>query len=203
MQLFIFIVILLVGCLLIPIGFSAEYKNKATSIKLIIGPFSRTIYADRGVQSTKRKKIKSPATNDDFESSEKNKPGSKKNPKRFIPFVRIIFDFLLEFKKKCRINDLRLIWILADDDPCDLSVNYGHVCAVFGNLIPYIESQFAVKNKDVKILCDYSAESSSVDAGINFTISLGNLLLAVICHGKRALCEYLKILKEAKDGATL
>ena len=64
----------------------------------------------------------------------------------FLPLVKIALDFLGDFRRKLRLDNLYLRLILAGSDPCDLAVNYGRAWAALGNLMPQLEKWFVIKN---------------------------------------------------------
>ncbi len=110
-------------------------------------------------------------------------------------------DFLGDFRRKLRLDDLYLRLILAADDPCDLAVNYGRTWAAVGNLMPHLERWFVIGDRDIEIECDFEANQTLVIARLDLTITLGRLFL---CSGRfavRALKEYMKLKKKRKGGA--
>ena len=118
-----------------------------------------------------------------------------------MPLVRVALDFLGDFRRKLRIDNLYLRWILASSDPCDLAVNYGRAWAALGNLMPQLERLFKIKKRDVEVECDFTASEPTVIARVDLTITLGRLLTLAVVYGVRALKEFLKLKKKRKGGA--
>ena len=201
MQYFILFIVVLLLCLIyfLPLGIVAEYTKGNASAKLLIGPFSRSLYPKSRKQTMNKKTM----STGKFESHEQVKSETIGNIFDYFPILRTIFDLIFDFKRKCRVDELRINLLFAGDDPCDLSIQFGYTCASLGNLLSLFESQFFVKNRNIRVQCDYTAERSAVDFGIHLTISLGNLLLSCVYHGSRVLREYFKLSKNAKDGAML
>ena len=110
-------------------------------------------------------------------------------------------DFLGDFRRKLRLDNLYLRLIMAANDPCDLAVNYGRAWAAVGNLLPQLEKWFVIKKRDIEVECDFETSKTLVIAHLDLTITLGRLLAAVVKFSVRAFIEYLKIRKKRKGGA--
>lgn len=120
----------------------------------------------------------------------------------FLPLVKVLFDFLGDFKRKLRVNLLEVKVVLAGDDPCDLATNYGRAWAALGNLMPRLERFLVIQKRDIDIQCDFTASSTTIFANLELTITLGRLLAAVFVFIFHAVVELLKILIKRKGGAS-
>ena len=137
------------------------------------------------------------------------KPAKTEKPKEtkggsladFIPFVKLGIDFLGDFRRKLRLNDLELKLVLASSDPCDLAVNYGKTWAAVGNLMPALERWFVIKKRNVEVECDFTASQTLVTARLDISITLGRLLSLAAVYGTRGLKEFLNFKKKRKGGA--
>ena len=119
----------------------------------------------------------------------------------FLPLVKTALDFLGDFRRKLRVDDLYLRLILASSDPCDLAVNYGKTWTAVGNLMPQLDRLFVIRKRDVEVQCDFAASDTTVIARVDITITLGRLLALVTVYGIRAVKEFLTIRKKRKGGA--
>ena len=195
--LIVLLCLLLIG--LTPLGVCAQYGQQGAQAWIIIGPLRFLVFPGN-------KREKSPAMprgaskKDGFESHARIKKKERKLTK-FFPIVRFVLDFLIDFRRKLRINELRLKVILAGDDPCDLSLNYGYAWAALGNIMPQLERYFVIKKRDLEIECDYIAESTVITGYIHMTIAVWEILSIGIFHGIKLLRKYLQITRNAKDGA--
>ena len=187
--------LLLVGFL--PLGIRAWYKHGKGSVILMIGPLRLSVYPQK-----QRRSQKNGVKKDGFES---HAQAAKKRRSfmDYFPIVQLICDFLKDFRTKLRINDLRFKAILAEDDPCDLSVHYGQAWAAVGNVMPLLENSFTIKKRNIEIECDYIAESTQIYAYVDMRITVAQMLSIGIFHGYKILRKYFEIKKNAKDGATL
>ena len=181
----------------VPLGFLAYFDQTKAELSVKVG-FLRFPVGTKKEKKKERKQKK----NSQFESKAKvkNKKASK-GVSQYFSLLKPVFRFLLDFKRKLRINDLQLNVVLGGSDPCDLSVNYGKAWIALGNLMPLLERFFVIDKRNLEIECDYTADTTRFQGKIDVTISLGCLLQIVIYHGVSILKEYFRIIKQAKDGA--
>ena len=199
----------------IPLGIRIRYNSEGMVLKIIAGPVKITLLPrpKKEKKEKKKKESKKKATPAEEENLPKP-PQPPKAPKEkktkgekggsltdFLPLVKVALDFLGDFRRKLRLDNLYLRLILAADDPCDLAVNYGRAWAAVGNLIPQLEKWFVIKKRDVEVECDFEASEILVIAHLDLTITFGRLLAAVVKFAVRALIEYLKLKKKRKGGA--
>ena len=130
------------------------------------------------------------------------KPPKKAGIRIYFPFIRLALDLLSSLRRKLRIEKLYLKLILAGNDPCDLAVNYGRVWAGATTLLGHINQAFVVKDQNLDIQCDFTAEKIKASARLDLTITVGRLLSLAILYGVRALKEFL-IFKKRKGGAAI
>ena len=114
--------------------------------------------------------------------------------------VRIVLDFLMDFRHKLRVDLLELKILLAGGDPADLAQNYGKTWAALGNLWPLLERCFVIKKRDVQALCDFEGSQTTVIARLDISITLGRLLLLGCRYGFRGIKEFMNIRKKRQGG---
>ena len=209
-------VVLLLAVL--PVGVRIRYDSRGIAVRIIAGPVKITLLPrpnKKKKEKKKKEKKKNKSTAGDAPQEEENlpkppqPPKDPKEPKKetggslldFLPLVKIVLDFLGDFRRKLRLDDFYLRLILAGDDPCDLAVNYGRAWAAVGNLMPQLEKWFVIKKRDIEVECDFEASEVLVIARLDLTITLGRLLSAAVKFAVRALIEYLKLKKKRKGGA--
>ncbi len=201
---------------ILPLGVRIRYNSEGLFLKVIAGPVKITVLPRP--QKKKKEKKKTPKKTGDVSATEaENLPKPPQPPKApeakppkkekggslldFLPLVKTALDFLGDFRRKLRLDDLYLRLILAGSDPCDLAVNYGRTWAAVGNLLPQLEQWFVIKKRDIEVECDFETSETLIIARLDLTIALGRLLAAVVKFAVRALIEYLKIRKKRKGGA--
>lgn len=197
-------VFLLLGA--IPLGASVRYDADGIRVRVIAGFLRFTVIPLPQKKKKPKKKAKTaqaaaprpkkPAP----EAGEKKKGGSLRD---FLPLVRTGMDFLNQFRRKLRVNNLQLKLVLAGDDPCDLAVNYGRAWAALGNLLPLLEKALVIKKRDCEIECDFTADETLVTARMDVTIRFGQMLSMAVVYGIRIIKDLLVLKKKRKGGAVL
>ena len=200
----------------LPIGVRVRYNSEGMVLKIMAGPVKITLLPrPKKKKKEKKKKEKKSAVAPAAEEENLPKPPQppkqpkEKKPKAekggslldFLPLVKTALDFLGDFRRKLRLDNLYLRLILAGDDPCNLAVNYGRAWAAVGNLLPQLEKWFVIKKRDIEVECDFETSETLVIAHLDLTITVGRLLAAVLKFAVRALIEYLKFRKKRKGGA--
>ena len=199
----------------LPIGVRLRYNSEGIVLKILAGPVKITLLPRTTKKKKEKKKKETKAAKVPAEEENLPKPPQppkqpkEKKPKAekggslldFLPLVKTALDFLGDFRRKLRLDNLYLRLILAGDDPCDLAVNYGRAWAAVGNLLPQLEKWFVIKKRDIEVECDFETSQTLVIAHLDLTITLGRLLAAVVRFAVRALIEYLKFRKKRKGGA--
>lgn len=196
--LIVLVCLLLIGS--IPLGICAQYDQGEAQAWIIVGPLRFPIYPRRTGKAKKRAAGKT-KSKDSFESHAQVKKKSRSFTDYF-PILQLVLDFLIDFRAKLRINELRFKAILAGGDPCDLSINYGRAWAALGNIMPLLERCFVIKKRNLEIACDYTADVTQITGYVNMTITASHILMIGVYHGAKLLRKYFQIINNAKDGAT-
>lgn len=189
-------VLVLLGCL--PLGVRLNFDEGGFRAAVLIGRIPVRMYpVPRWLQNmTSRHKKEEQSPEPKPRSAE---PQSQEQPgggiRRFLPFVRLGLELLGDFRRKLRVNFLRLRLTLAGEDPCDLAVNYGRAWAALGNLMPNLERALVIRKRDVEIQCDFQAEETTVVFAMDLTMTLGRLLGLALGYGLRALKLFLTMKK--------
>ena len=189
-------VLVLLGCL--PLGVRLNFDEGGFRAAVLIGRIPVRMYPVlkwlQNMPSRHKKKERSPEP-----KSKGAEPQSQEQPgggiRRFLPFVRLGLELLGDFRRKLRVNFLRLRLTLAGEDPCDLAVNYGRAWAALGNLMPNLERALVIRKRDVEIQCDFQAEETTVVFAMDLTMTLGRLLGLALGYGLRALKLFLTMKK--------
>ena len=186
----------------LPLGVRIRYDCDGIAVTVLAGPV-RILVFPRPKKEKKKKEKPKP-------EKKKTAPSEKEPPKKekaggsltdFLPLVKLALELLNCFRRKLRVDNLRLKLVLAGDDPCDLAVNYGRAWAALGNLLPRLERVLVIRKRDLNVECDFTADSTVVTAGLDITITLGRLVALAVVYGLRGLKEFLSISKKRKGGA--
>ena len=201
----------------LPVGVRIRYNSEGILVKVIAGPVKITVFPLPGKKKKREKKKEPEKKAKQAAAEEENLPKPPQPPKAkkekkpkaekggslmdFLPLVKVAVDFLGDFRRKLRLDNLYLRLIMAGNDPCDLAVNYGRAWAAVGNLLPQLEKWFVIKKRDIEVECDFETSQTLIIAHLDLTITIGRLLSAVLKFAVRALIEYLKLKKKRKGGA--
>ncbi len=191
----------------VPLGASVRYDADGIRVRIIAGFLRFTVIPLPQKKKKPPKKAKAASAQSppkpkksSAQADEKKKGGSWRD---FMPLVRTGLDFLNQFRRKLRVNNLQLKLILAGDDPCDLAVNYGRAWAALGNLLPLLEKAFVIKKRDCEVECDFTADETLVTVQMDVTIRLGQILSMAVHYGIRIIKDLLVLKKKRKGGAVL
>lgn len=198
---------ILLALAVLPLGVRIRYNDAGFVLKVIAGPLRITVFPQK--KKVKKKKTKTQKQEKNAVSSAQSSENSEEPPQppntqpekkekggsltKFLPLVKLGLQFLGDFRRKLRLDNLYLRLILAGDDPCDLAVNYGRIWAAVGNLMPQLERLFVIKKRDIQVECDFTAAETTVVAHLDISITLGRLLVLVIFYGVRILFELLSM----------
>ena len=189
-----------------PVGIRLRYNSEGIFLQAVVGLIHITILPrkkklkDKEPPAVQEKKPLKKATKASKSSipSKKEQGGSVSD---FLPLVKVGLDFLGEFRRKLRLDNLELKLILGGGDPDDLAVNYGKAWAAVGNLMPQLERVFVIRKRNIEVECDFMAEQTLLIARVRVTITIGRLLATLVRYGIRGMREYLKITNKRKGGA--
>ena len=199
---------------ILPLGVRIRYDAKGPLVKIILGPVKITVYPRPRKEKKppkKEKTKKEPANKQPADTSLPQPPqppapkpeqkASAGSLKDFLPFVKLGLNFLGDFRRKLRVNNLYLRLILASSDPCDLAINYGKTWTAVGNFMPVLERWFVIKKRDVEVECDFAASETKVIAHMDLTMTLGRLLTLAAVYACRGLKEFIRFRNIRKGGA--
>ena len=199
---------------ILPLGVRVIYNADGPLVKLVLGPVKLTVFPrpkketkpkkDKTKKAVRQETVEEPKLPQPPQPPPQPKPAKKEKGGSltdFLPFVKLAFDFLGDFRRKLRMQELYLRLILAGEDPCDLAVNYGKTWTAVGNLLPALDRWFVIKKKDVEVECDFTASETKVIAQAEITITLGRLLFLVAVYACRGIKEFIVFRNKRKGGA--
>lgn len=195
-----------------PVGIRLRYNSKGIFLQAVMGLVRITILPKKkkSKDNKRAKDKKQPPDKEKKPAKKTAKTGKPAAPSAkeqggsvtdFLPLVKVGLDFLGEFRRKLRLDNLELKLILGGGDPDDLAVNYGKAWAAVGNLMPQLERIFVIRKRNIEVECDFMAEQTLAIARVQVTITVGRLLATLVRYGIRAMREYLKITNKRKGGA--
>ena len=199
---------------ILPLGVDVNYDEDGVLVKVVIWKLTIPVYP-RPKKEKKAGKSEKNQTQEESAPEEEPLPQPPQKPKQelvktekkggslldFLPFVKLAFRFLGDFRRKLRLEILEVKLTMAGGDPCDLAVNYGRTWAAIGNLMPQLERFFVIKKRDIQVQCDFAESKTLILAHLRLTITLGRMLSLAVVYGVRAVIEYLNFNNKRKGGA--
>lgn len=187
----------------IPLGAQVRYDEDGLLVRVIASFLRFTVFPMPGKKKPKEKKPKASPKKASVQPKQSQPAAEKKGGKLsdFLPLVQVALDLLNDFRRKLRVDDLRLKLILAGDDPCDVAIGYGRAWEAVGNLMPLLERVFVIGKRDVEVECDFEATQTRVIFHMDITVTIGRMLSLAAVYGIRLLIEFIKLQKKRKGGA--
>ena len=186
----------------VPLGINLVFNVSGFAVDFTIGPVKKRIHP---VQKTKKiGSLKDAEKKTSSENRTQINTADKKGGDLadFLPLLRLATDFLGDLRRKVRVKRLDFLLIMAEDDPCDLAINYGKAWAAVEGIMPQLERLFVIKKRDVQVCCDFTADKTTLYLRAMVTITVGRLLGLLIRYGLRACKEYFKMISKRKGGAS-
>lgn len=193
----------------IPLGVLVRYDSQGFLVRIIAGFIRFTLipFPKRKKKTQTKSPEKSKPKQEQAAASQTNVQEASENGKiggsvrDFIPIIKVMLEFMNQFRKKLRINRLVLKLILAGDDPCDLALNYGRAWQALANLMPMLDKAFVIGKRDCEVECDFTATETLITAQAELTVRLGQIVWLGTVYGVRLLKELLIFKKKRKGGA--
>ena len=192
---------------ILPVGVMLIYNADGLILSLLFGLFRIRLLPKESKEKKEKKEKNNKSHKEPKKKTQKtaNKSTDKKKSTGsitdFLPLLDIGLKLLNSFRKKLRVNQLEINYVMAGGDPCDLALNYAKAWETVGNVFPFLERVFVIKKRNVQVQCDFTADSARVYARLDITITIGRLIGMAVKYGVLALREFLKIKNKRKGGA--
>ena len=177
----------------LPLIIRATYDSRGLRIVRLIGPVEVPVYPPKAPGKKHDRKHEG-------KSQKKKRTESFGSVSQLRPILQRLLTFFHGLRRRFVVSRLDAIIIMANDDPCDLAVNYGCAWAALGELLPLLESTFNVKKRNIKIQCDFTASETKIDARADLLITFGRLLIIACKEGIPLLKEYFELKNQRKGG---
>lgn len=196
--------LIIVGCILLAlllfgqlrVGAAAAWSESGLSLKIKAGPVHIQVLPQK-------KKERPPKPPEKHPAEEGAKPASRDRKKdrlslalRFLP---LLAEAAGRFKRKIRIDRLKLHVIWGAADPAAAAQGFGAGNAVLGMLWPLLEHNFNVKEHDLRVDVDFEQKSPTLTADAQATLTVGQCLNLAVCLGVKALKIYLGFRREQNE----
>ena len=172
------IVAIIVAIMLIPVGADIGYENGELRIAAKVCGAQLQIIPNEGDKEKKPKPEKEPKPKKEKPAPDPNKPKKKLNLSfNYDEIMGLLKAVLRGFGKfrKTKIDRFLLNYVAAGKDPYQTAVNFGYVNAALNALIPECHRRFACKDAYIKTDIDFTTEEMKLDAGLAFSIRIGQI----------------------------
>lgn len=194
--------VLLLGIL--PVGILAHYDSDGAQLKIVVGSlrlrvYPRTKKPKQNPPKTAPKPAKQSAATKKPATAERKSGGSLTD---FMPLLKQVLEFLVDFRSMLRVSRLELKVALAGEDPYKLAMNYGRGWAAIGALDTQLERLFWIKKKELSVTADFLGTTTTIYGHLELTITVGRLLRLAIRRGIRIVPVLYRIQSIRKGGVT-
>lgn len=183
----IIILILLAAIMLIPLGVYASYTEGSFTASAHVWFYKLSLYPPK----EKKPKSEEP-TETDTENEEKPKISFSPDftPGDWLELARLALRALRHLKNGVYFDLIRLTAVISAPDPYDAVMRYNAVNGFIGSAIPFFESEFCVKKKEIYIGLDMNGGEGNAEFELSASVRIGTIL----AFGLAAGFGFLKIL---------
>lgn len=174
---------------LIRVGGDLEYAGGGLLVRLRVGKLHLVVYPGkvRKKEKTRKKaKTKPPAP----PVSEKKGTGDTWDLLR--QFFPLMADAAGRLKRKIHIDRLDVDLTVAASDPAAAAIAYGGANAAIGMMIPILENNFIVKERNIRTRVDFNRPSPEVWLNTAFSLTIGQGAALSLRLGMRAIKIFME-----------
>lgn len=205
--LLILIILLAVFWLLgqIRLGVVAEYRAEGLRVWLRVGLWSIPVFP---LKPKKRKKNSPPQPS----SAGPEQPKPKREPPTpnwseqiggALEYGKALLPILLEaagqFRRKIRLDKLRVKVTVGAADPADAAMRYGQANGALGALWGTLNEVFDLRDGEASAVVDFDAREITVYALAALSLKLGQIVWLGLYFGCRALRAFLRVRGQRKQ----
>lgn len=200
----IWMVVLLVLFLIgqIRVGIRAAYDADGLNLRARLGQIKLTVFPrSKKEKKAKKEKAKQESACKDETVQQKEIPLSEKvggaleYAKALLP---IALEAAAQFKRRLRVDMLRLVLIVGGEDPADAAMLYGQANMIVGAFWYPLTEAFNVKDGNAKVRLDFNAAGTTIVAEAALSLKISQILWLGIHFGVKALRSFLRVHGEQK-----
>ena len=187
----VIIFLLLALIMFIPLGVCASYDSSGLMLKLRVSAYKKQIFPR---DSKPEHEPEPESAEDGGGSAEKAKNSLSFGIEEWRTLLNIVFKALRRFKNGLTFDKIFLRFIAASPDPYDTVRIFNAVNSLVGAAAPFFESEFTVRQRDIFIDTDMTADKCSYSFELGLSIRVGQLLVIALAAG----FAFLKLLAKRK-----
>jgi len=197
----IIVLLVLTVLLVVPVGIDGGYNGKNLILGVKIGLFNIRILPKKK-KALKLRKQKKPKNqkNQNKPANKKEKAKKQKKPldkEQIIELAKAALSALGRFRKKLRVNYIRIHLTCASSDPFSTAMGFGASNAVMSKIVPLVDKAFIIDERDIGSSFDFLSDKPVFDFWITTTIQIWEILYIAIAFGIDLL--KMKIKQKRKD----
>lgn len=172
---------------LMRVGVDAEYNGETFFLRVKAGPIKLAILPkkDKPKKPKKEKKKR--------EKPKKEKPKGAHPPlSLLLKLATLALEAVGAFRRKLQVDLLRLHLRIASDDPYHTAITYARVRAGLEGLYPLAARTLTIKERDVRLAADFTAENTWAAGRLTLTIRIGQIMGIALVFLCKALPPLLK-----------
>ena len=191
----VLVLLWLVGQLRLGVG--AEDRAEGLRVWLRTGPLRI------GVFPLKKKKKPGKKARKEKPAPEKPEPQPQEQAGGALEYAKALLPILLEaagqFRRRLRVDKLRLKVTVGMDDPADAAMRYGQVSGALAVLWGTLNEAFDLRDGQASAAVDFDARETTVYALAALSLKLGQIARLGIYFGFRALRAFLRVRSRRKQ----
>lgn len=183
-----------------PLGLAASFSKDILSLSLVLGPAKIRLLPKKEKPSPAKSK-ESKGRDKEKKAAKETKPGKEKqklSKDEILEILRMALKAVGRFFRKLKLDELVVHITIASADPYDTVMLYGYCNAALGALLPLLHNAFRVGREDIGAAMDFQLEKTELEAKLQATLRLGEILWIVLCAGAVFLGFYLRRKKRSK-----
>ena len=170
---------------LVRVGVRADYDNYALTVRLRIGPASLQVFP---MKQRKQKKSSEPK----LRKEPAEEPGTGAKLSLLRELLPVALRAAGSFRRKISVDLLEAHILLAGSDPASVAVAFGSVNAIIGMVLPLLEQNFHIRQRDIRTAADFQRAHSEVQAKAVLSLTVGQGVTFALRFGRQALGVLLR-----------
>lgn len=197
----IIIVVLIAFILSIRLGVDIGYNDENLKVFVKASVLSFKIYPSERKEKKTDKKPKE-KTKKQSDKGIIEKLGFEKED--WLEVIGVILKVLAKFNHSITINEFKFHYAVKDSDPYDAVMKYNTINAIAGSLIPFMENNFRIKERDIYIDLALNEQAIKPDIRLVLTIRVMQIFRLVFMTLGSTVRIYVKRkIQAAKEGKML
>ena len=173
---------------LIRVGVRAEYDGGQFTVHLRVGPAALRVYPFK----QKKKKPEKPKKPKPQKKREEAEPGNGEKLPLLWELLPVALRAAGSLRRKISVDLLEVHILLAGSDPASVAVAYGSVNAIIGMVLPLLEQNFHIRQRDIRTAADFQRAHSEVRAKAALSLTVGQGVTFALRFGWQALSVLLR-----------